>query len=197
MESIALSTDFYRIVFNLAVLVWAVPELLGSFSQQVRGGATARDRWSGPVARVSMLTACVGAILLAAYVPAAAIPWARLPIFWIGIALMLFGVAFRWYAIRTLGQYFTRSVATHPGQAVVQSGPYRLIRHPSYAGTLLVMLGIGLALGSWLSLILVVVLPLAGFSYRMTVEERALSEAIGQPYRDYMSRTHRLIPFVY
>lgn len=80
---------------------------------------------------------------------------------------------------------------------MVQSGPYRLIRHPSYLGGLISMLGLGLALGSWAAVALVVGLPLAGYLYRMQVEEQALVEGIGEPYREYMRHTKRLIPFVY
>jgi protein-S-isoprenylcysteine O-methyltransferase Ste14 len=83
------------------------------------------------------------------------------------------------------------------GQTVVQAGPYRFIRHPAYSGSLLTVLGLGLALGNWASLAAILAGALAGYTYRVSVEERALREALGQPYLDYMRRTRRFIPFIF
>ncbi len=88
-------------------------------------------------------------------------------------------------------------MATHAGQVVIQSGPYRLIRHPSYTGALITLLGMGLALTNWASLIAALVIPAVGFLYRISIEERVLVEALGNPYREYMQRTCRLIPFIW
>lgn len=105
-------------------------------------------------------------------------------------------MAFRWYAVRTLGKYFTLQVAIQPGQTVVESGPYRLIRHPSYTGSLMSILGLGLVLSNWLSLIAVLLFTILGYSYRIWVEEMTLVNALGEPYRDYMKRTKRIVPFI-
>ena len=110
---------------------------------------------------------------------------------------MLAGVAFRWYSIRILGKYFTRQVAIQPGQTVVENGPYRLIRHPSYSGALITIFGLGLAFTNWLSLIVVMVIAFIGYSYRVWVEEKTLVNALGEPYRQYMKRTKHFIPFLY
>ena len=109
-----------------------------------------------------------------------AIPWHRTLLFAVGIFLMLAGVAFRWYSIRVLGKYFTRQVAIQPGQTVVENGPYRLIRHPSYSGALLTIFGLGLAFTNWLSLIGVVTLAFVGYSYRVWVEEKNSGQCIGR-----------------
>jgi protein-S-isoprenylcysteine O-methyltransferase Ste14 len=127
----------------------------------------------------------------------ATITWHRSLLFFTGITLMLSGVALRWYAIHVLGRYFTQEVAIRPDQPVIQSGPYRYIRHPSYSGTLMTMLGIGLAMTNWASLMAIMACTLFGHSYRIAVEEHALREKLGQPYIDYMRRTRRFIPFVY
>lgn len=99
--------------------------------------------------------------------------------------------------MRILGRFFTRDVAAQAGQEVVQEGPYHLIRHPAYTGTLITLLGVGLALTNWASLIATLVVPLAGYLYRISVEERLLQEALGEPYRVYMQKTRRLIPFIW
>jgi steroid 5-alpha reductase family enzyme len=85
----------------------------------------------------------------------------------LGALLILLGLGFRWYAIRSLGRYFTRDVAVSANQQVVQSGPYRLIRHPSYTGTLITAIGVGLGICNWLSLVAVLAGFLAGHLYRV------------------------------
>ena len=135
--------------------------------------------------------------LLAGLVPAAAILWHPTALFAIGVSLILLGVALRWYAIWTLGRYFTRDVAVSADQRVVQNGPYRYIRHPAYSGTFLTMLGVGLAVTNWASLVALLIGVFSGHMYRVRVEEKALSQAIGQPYVEYMHRTKRFIPLVF
>jgi protein-S-isoprenylcysteine O-methyltransferase Ste14 len=135
--------------------------------------------------------------LLAWGLPAAAIPWLRGALFLLGLACILLGVALRWYAIRTLGSYFTRDIAVSVDQPVVERGPYRLIRHPAYSGTLLTMLGVGLALTNWASLVVLLLCVFLGHFYRVRIEEKALAETIGLPYLDYMQRTKRFIPWVF
>src|SRR6185312_7283182 len=94
--------------------------------------------------------------LVNANFPGTTLTWNQPLQFWVGIALMLSGLAFRWYSIRVLGKFFTRDVATRPGQYVVDTGPYRRIRHPSYSGSLLMLLGTGLAMTNWASLLAIV-----------------------------------------
>ncbi|MDE2039201.1 MAG: isoprenylcysteine carboxylmethyltransferase family protein [Elusimicrobia bacterium] len=116
---------------------------------------------------------------------------------WLGAALTLSGMALRVWAVKVLGVYFTRSVQVSSAQKVVEAGPYRLIRHPSYTGGIAAQLGVGLALRSVLSLSLLALGALLAYGYRIHVEEAALGEALGQPYRDYMRRTWRLVPFLF
>jgi protein-S-isoprenylcysteine O-methyltransferase Ste14 len=86
---------------------------------------------------------------------------------------------------------------TSADQPVISTGPYRVLRHPSYAGVLLTLAGIGLALGNWLSLAALVVFPAIGFVYRIRVEEAALSSTLGASYATYASTRRRIIPFVW
>ena len=115
----------------------------------------------------------------------------------VGLLLFLAGIALRWWAIVYLGRFFTVNVAIAKDHRVVSDGPYRLVRHPSYAGALLAFLGLGLLVHNWLAA-LVLLVPITGmFLWRMNIEERALSAALGEAYSGYMARTKRLIPFVY
>ncbi len=126
----------------------------------------------------------------------AAIPWMRTELFFLGIALMWAGMAFRYYAMRVLGSYFTFQVDVHSGQTVIEAGPYRYIRHPSYTGALITVLGLGLALGNWTSILGMLACVGVGYAYRIHVEEAALVGALGEPYTEYQRRTARLVPFV-
>ena len=103
----------------------------------------------------------------------------------------------RWYAIFYLGRLFTVNVAIAADHTLIDSGPYRTIRHPSYTGALLVCLGLGISLGNWLSLIIVVAPTSLAFMQRIAIEEAALARALGDSYLRYMARTKCLIPGVY
>jgi protein-S-isoprenylcysteine O-methyltransferase Ste14 len=121
---------------------------------------------------------------------------AQLPMFAAGVSLILLGSLLRRYCWRTLGEYFTGDVRARAEQPVISSGPYRLVRHPSYTAGMMMFIGIGLALGSWLSLALLTIATIATYSYRVVVEERALLDTIGEPYRSYMKERKRFIPYV-
>jgi protein-S-isoprenylcysteine O-methyltransferase Ste14 len=116
---------------------------------------------------------------------------------WIGAAVFVAGAALRVWAIATLGRYFTVVVRVSPDQQVVEAGPYRLIRHPSYTGALLMGAGIGLSLRHAVAPLVIVATSLAAYLIRIVFEERALAEGIGEPYRAYMRRTKRLVPYLW
>jgi protein-S-isoprenylcysteine O-methyltransferase Ste14 len=117
--------------------------------------------------------------------------------FWGGLALIVIGIAIRWAAIATLKRYFTVDVAIAKDHKVIDHGLYRIVRHPSYAGTLLSMTGLGLAFVNWLSFAICFLAAVIALGYRIIVEERALIEALGDDYRAYATRTKRLIPGVF
>jgi protein-S-isoprenylcysteine O-methyltransferase Ste14 len=83
-----------------------------------------------------------------------------------------------------------------PDQPVITSGPYRWVRHPSYTAGMMMFIGIGLALGSWVSFVLLTVATIATYSYRVAVEERVLLETIGEPYASYLKQRKRFIPYI-
>lgn len=189
---------FYAIVLYVVLVICYLPEWLGSFKQHSERGAVKRDRGSYAFLMVAIFVGIVAAFFIVNIrPPVATIEWNQQVVFWVGIVLMLAGAAFRWYAIRVLGKYFTRDVATRADQQVVARGPYKWIRHPSYSGALLTLLGFGLATTNWLALIVVMACGLLGYGYRVRVEERALRQDLGESYRSYMQRTRRFIPFVW
>jgi protein-S-isoprenylcysteine O-methyltransferase Ste14 len=187
-------------LFLAACLIWIGPEMIVAFKKSAkvsRKDAAVSDRGSMDVLIGLQWLGLALNFALGGLLPAAAIPWQRIPLFFAGIALILIGVALRWYAIWTLGRYFTRDVAVSADQQIVQSGPYRLIRHPAYSGTFLTMLGVGLAVTNWAGLIALLLCVFAGHLYRVSIEEKALINALGQPYVIYMQHTKRFIPLLW
>jgi protein-S-isoprenylcysteine O-methyltransferase Ste14 len=187
-------------IFAAACTIWLVPEGLGMSRQMAKASrktASVLDHRSMGILIGLQWTGLALNFWLGWWLTAAAIPWQRTALFLSGVIFMLTGVALRWYAIRTLGKYFTRDVAVSVDQQVVQSGPYHLIRHPAYSGTFLTMLGVGLAMTNWASLACLLTCVFAGHLYRVNVEERELVHAIGQPYVEYMRRIRRFIPRIF
>src|ERR1700690_372207 len=187
--------DLYLLQISSAI--WLIPELISSFTQNTVSGAQTRDRASRFVLLISIFVVIFLGIRAAFNARQFAISGDRMLLFCTGIFLILAGAAFRWYSIWVLGKFFTRVISIQAGQTVVEKGPYRFIRHPSYSGAMLSFLGFGLALTNWLSLALIILGTVIGYGYRVSVEEKALVEGLGQPYRDYMQHTKRFIPFVF
>jgi protein-S-isoprenylcysteine O-methyltransferase Ste14 len=187
----------YAIAFCAVAMLVLALELPRIVNNRTRDGAVTRDGGSLALLLGLLVLGTAGALLCAVLLPDAALRSGREAIFWAGIILMLLGAAFRAYAIRVLGRYFVVTVAVGPDQRVIDVGPYRYIRHPSYSGALLVLLGLGLTLTNWASLAVLAACNLIGFAYRVNVEERALRDVLGSPYIAYMGRTHRFIPFVF
>jgi protein-S-isoprenylcysteine O-methyltransferase Ste14 len=156
-----------------------------------------KDRGSLLLIVVLWWTGIAADFSLSFLLPQASIVKGREPAFVAGIILMLGGIALRQYSIAVLGKFFTFDVAVHDGHTVVDIGPYRYVRHPSYSGALLTLLGFGLALGNWAGLAAALICMAVAYTYRISVEEGALTAALGETYKQYASRTWRLIPFVF
>jgi protein-S-isoprenylcysteine O-methyltransferase Ste14 len=111
-----------------------------------------------------------------------------------GLLVMWTDLAVRIWAIVVLGTSFRMTVEVDTGQKVIDSGPYRWVRHPSYTGILLLMAGLSLVYGDWPALAILLVLPADVLIHRIFVEEAVLTEVIGRAYSDYAARTKRLVP---
>jgi protein-S-isoprenylcysteine O-methyltransferase Ste14 len=188
----------YVALLILIPAIWIALEIGLVIRDNSRGkGKTAGDKGT----RCFNFIAIAAGIIMAAIL--SGIPWFYFPggrtpaIFSVGIAVMLAGMALRYWAIATLGAAFRTTIETDRGQKVVSNGPYKLIRHPSYSGWLLICCGYGIAVQSWLSLLAAVLLPLAALLYRIRIEEAALVSAFGPEYVAYQKRTKRLIPWLW
>ena len=178
-------------------VVYLISELLLTVTRRSRSRTgTKQDQSTLRVVWLVIMVSVAAGIYVAKRWPAAALPHHRSVMF-AGVALFVTGLLLRWWAIITLGRFFTVDVTIEPDHELIESGPFRMVRHPSYAGVLLAFAGFALSLGNWAAL-LVILLPItAAFVHRMNVEEDALSRALGLRYTGYMRRTKRLVPFVY
>ena len=123
--------------------------------------------------------------------------WGRWPIFIVGLILMAAGIFVRQWSIFTLGRFFTAEVRVQADQPVIDVGPYRWVRHPSYTGLIIFFIGLGLALTNAISLLIVAVIPTAGLVVRIHFEERSLMAGLGEPYQQYAATHKRLFPGVW
>jgi len=117
--------------------------------------------------------------------------------FIIGSILVLAGLIIRVTSILKLKQQFTYTVTRIEDHELIETGLYKIIRHPGYLGQLIIFLGISTCLSNWLSIILMIIPVLLGYLNRINVEEKFMVEQMGQRYLDYQKRTKRLIPTIY
>ncbi len=148
------------------------------------------DRSSYAAVQVAGILAIVAGVICRYMDWAVAPAWVQ----WAALAIAAFGIAFREWAVITLGRNFSRTVEIKEGQRLVTSGPYRRFRHPAYTGMVLIYIGLALALGSWLG-----GHPGSNFDPQRNpvpdrVEEPVLIEAFGEEYKGYMQRTWMLFP---
>jgi protein-S-isoprenylcysteine O-methyltransferase Ste14 len=183
-----------RVVFYAVLGIWVVLEWWLRFRSHLNRRGAPLDRSNVLVVVVFVAAGLGGAFVLAGDVPSASIHDGRWAIFVAGVVLMCVGIALRQWAVAVLGRFFTIDVRVQPGQTVVDRGPYRWVRHPSYTGMIVTFLGVGLALGNWLALAAAVIVPTIGLVLRIRSEERALLSGLGEPYRRYATGRPRLFP---
>jgi protein-S-isoprenylcysteine O-methyltransferase Ste14 len=182
-------------IFWVAFAIWIVPEFVASKVRRARRSDKHLDKGSLNVIAV-LWCAGIGLDFIATrFIRSASIPGNAA--FFIGVSLMLSGIVFRWYSASVLGKYFTFDVTVQNNQHLVEVGPYRYVRHPSYTGALLTLIGFGLALENWLAAFAGTFCLGLAYVYRIRVEEAALTAALGDIYRRYAKRTWRLLPFIF
>ncbi|SRR5712692_5638358 len=115
----------------------------------------------------------------------------------LGIVLMVLGLGLKWWAMHTLGRFYTRALRTASDQPVVDNGPYRYVRHPGYLGAVLMWIGFSLTTRNWLALLGIAPTMLFAYTQRISAEETMLVQTLGEPYAAYQRRTARLLPGAY
>lgn len=112
-----------------------------------------------------------------------------------GAALAVSGTGLRAWGLLSLREYFSADIEIKDNHKLVESGPYKFIRHPAYAGNIMQALGIPLILNAYLSLGISVIVIIV-FLYRIKLEEEVLVREV-KGYRDYVRKTYRLIPKIW
>jgi protein-S-isoprenylcysteine O-methyltransferase Ste14 len=198
LRQLSFSADpIFALVFWSAFASWILPEIIAWRVKRSSDSSTAHDRGSLNLIVVLWWVGIAMGFASSVFLPQAAMHGPRTLLFFVGIGLMLAGVALRWYSVAILGKYFTFDVAVHNGQVLIEAGPYRYIRHPSYSGALLSLLGFGLSLGNWAGLVASLSCLGFAYAYRIPIEEAALATALGDTYKQYVKRTWRLVPFIF
>jgi protein-S-isoprenylcysteine O-methyltransferase Ste14 len=193
MGSILQLSSGQRLVLIIVVAAFGAAELVQAFH---RRAARAVDVRSELLFRLIFFA---GVLMLPVgrwLVPSAVVPggaWS----FGVGAVAGGCGLVLRWWSFVILGRYFTVVVKTSPDQPVIDRGPYRVLRHPSYTGLLLCFAGVGLMLGNWLAALASTIVVLIGVLLRIRVEERALVAALGDRYRAFGEGRARLVPYIW
>jgi len=177
-------------------MIWAFTPEARIISRRQESFASPQDAHSKRLIAIGQGGGVFAAFFIAAKMPSASlanpVAW-----FWIGIVTIVAGSLLRRHCWRMLGSSFTGAVIVKTDQTVVERGAYRYVRHPSYTAGALLFLGIGLALANWMSVVVLLGAVAIVYGYRVDVEERALVGTLGEPYRQYMTRTKRFVPFLF
>ena len=181
--------------------VWFFSELALGIGRRSKESPQSKDRLSLRLMWLATVVS-IGFTVAAEFVPALTGNAGKIStvspyLGYFGCLLMVCGLLVRFVAIATLNKQFTVNVAIVKDHEIVNKGLYSMIRHPSYSGSLLTFLGLGLAFENWISLTILCVLPLASTLYRISVEEGVLIEHFGAAYKEYRNRTKALIPGVF
>lgn len=182
-------------VYDAIVLLWILSffvETLIIRSDGARSTAVRSDKGSG----LLILLSVFGSISIANFFAASGFALLPVAAFYAGLVMMILGIAFRFWAVASLRSFFSYTVQIKEGHHVIESGPYRFVRHPAYAGSLLTIVGVGFALQSWGAVLLIAAVFFAAFGYRIKVEERALLVSLGEEYLSYAKKVKRMIPYV-
>ncbi len=188
--------SFESTIFLLAIILWIISEYVGAaiIPSLRRHGTKIKEDDKG--SRLLLSVGLYISVIIAFYFAFHNIVILPTWTFYIGLILMVFGIIIRQWSITLLGRFFSVNVGTQKGQKVVKKGPYKLVRHPSYTGLLLTIIGIGLGLQSLGAVIIMILGFSLTFGYRIHIEEKLLISKFNGEYVQYMKKTKRLIPYI-
>lgn len=183
-------------IYKIIWITWCASEiLLNRLMRSNSGDKKGQDKGSLRFIWIMIALAISSGFIFANYIK---VPIGNQPLISvIGLYIIIVGMVLRFISIWTLGNYFTVDVTIRDNHKIKKDGFYRVIRHPSYSGSLLSFIGFGISLNNWLSLTTVVILVMISFLYRIKVEEKILIDQFGNEYLEYKRNTYRLIPWIY
>jgi protein-S-isoprenylcysteine O-methyltransferase Ste14 len=189
--------SFESTIFLLAIILWILSEYIGAsiipYLRRHGSKIKKEDKGSRLLLSLGLYISVIIAFYFAFNNIGALPSWT----FYSGIFLIILGIFIRQWSIAELGSFFSVNVGTQKGQNVIKKGPYKLVRHPSYTGLLLILIGIGLALQSWWAVVIIILGFSFTFGYRIHIEEKLLISELNGDYIEYMKNTKRLIPYIF
>lgn len=185
-----------RTVIIFVSLIWVFSEIVLARLKHSDTAGTKQDKSSLRILWSTIILAITAGYLLALF-RVGTLPGVSYFAAISGLVLILVGLAVRWIAILTLWKFFTVDVSIANDHRLVNTGLYKLVRHPAYTGSLISFLGLGVVFSNWLTLLVIFVPITIAFVYRIKVEEKALIAFFGDQYVRYCGTTKRLIPGIY
>ena len=177
-------------------LIYLVSEVALQYFRRASGQSRRADGGSFYAIWIAISLGIIGGITVTHFLPAYHFALPRAVAQTLGTVFAA-GLILRWWAIFSLGKFFTVDVAIASDHRLVVRGPYHLMRHPSYTGMLLAFAALAVTFQNWLSLACILLPIMAALAYRIYIEEIALEATFGDDYRQYAAETKRLIPGVF
>jgi protein-S-isoprenylcysteine O-methyltransferase Ste14 len=184
-----------RIVVYLSY-AFALTEIVLLVVKHSKGGnvKTRKDRGSLILLWVMIMIGFTGGFILSKFESRISVNYFYI---WVGFVIILIGLIVRWVSIIQLGKSFTVDVAITDVARLKTDGLYKRVRHPSYSGLLLVILGFSVTMNSLLSIIAAVLPIFIAVVYRIHIEETLMLEEFGAKYKDYCKTTKKILPYIY
>lgn len=187
----------YDILLHTTGAFYACFEITIHQLKKSKGKATVARSFSLTFIWIMLLCAIAIGLLCRTGFNAGNWPEVYRPLAGLSLLLMLLGMWIRLSAIRILKKAFSVNLHVGDEQKLITTGLYQHIRHPSYTGAYLSMLGFGLIFLNSYALIAFSVLPLIALLNRIHIEEKMLKHHFGEEWEAYCKTTKRLIPFIY
>ncbi len=198
MENGAMASQFLAgVVLAAVILGWFAHAMIFLWRKRPRAEERRRDRWS--VAGIVMQGTACGIVC------GIRRPWCT-PIVRTGlaidivlavatIAVLLVSLWISWAAVRALGRQWSYAARLLKEHTLITEGPYRIVRHPIYAGLLGMLIAGGLAVSDWRGFLVALAVFLAGTGIRIRSEEKLLREAFGRGYDEYAEEVPAIVPY--
>jgi protein-S-isoprenylcysteine O-methyltransferase Ste14 len=142
---------------------------------------------------LTLSTSLISALLIKSFA-LLPIPIPYIPRQLLAMVVVLGGLGLRYYAVNTLGRFFTTQVSIQSQHRLITDGPYRCIRHPAYTGLLITFAGAGVAMGDFLALLIVTGPVFLALNARVTIEEKVMQKKFGENYKIYQEKTKKFLP---
>ena len=183
-------------IFTLTYLIWFVSEIvLNRMRRSAPSDKKNEDKNSMATIWITILMIIPLSIFIATYFHASIFRNNKYD--YVGLIVIGLGILIRFIAINSLGKFFTVDVTIRKQHELKKDGLYKLVRHPSYSGSILSFVGFGISLNNWISLFVVTIAVFTAFMKRIRIEENVLQNQFGEEYKKYAKKTYRLIPWIY